>query len=191
MDEQTAKIVIGAGAAVGVLVWLVALQLYRKMADTPATEAIEVPISNGTPTEAINRIVASAGQLAGQAKLARPADHVFEVTQYRCHTRIEAHKSGGKTMLTAELDDSALRRMMQRILAFFVVLLMPATIVGVAAALWHFAAPSPAPAARWQAVQVVQMVHVLWPPFLIYGLWSKQRAMALDATSNLLVLAAR
>jgi hypothetical protein len=79
---------------------------------------------------------------------------------------------------------------MQRILAFFVVLLMPATIVGVAAALWHFAAPSPAPAARWQAVQVVQMAHVLWPPFLIYGLWSKQRSMARDAASNLLVLAA-
>jgi hypothetical protein len=32
-------------------------------------------------------------------------------------------------------------------------------------------------------------VHVLWPPFLVYFLWKKQRATALDAMSNLLVLA--
>jgi hypothetical protein len=32
-------------------------------------------------------------------------------------------------------------------------------------------------------------MHVLWPPFLVYFLWKKQRALAIDAASNLIVLA--
>jgi hypothetical protein len=191
VDEQTAKLVIVAGVAVGVLVWLVALLLYRKMADTPATEELESSAGSISPAEAISRVMTNAGHLVGQAKLGRPAENVFELTQHKCHTRIESYRRGGATVLAAEFDDSALRRKMQRALALFVVLLMPATIVGVATALWYFAAPSPAPGARWQAVQVVQMVHALWPPFLFYCLWSRQRAMAFDTASNLLVLAAK
>ena len=92
-------------------------------------------------------------------------------------------------MLTAELDDSALRRIMQRWLALLVVFLMPVAIVGLSAALWHFAAPNPAQSVRTQSVQIVQLIHVLWPPFLCYGIWHRERAKARDAISNLLVLA--
>jgi hypothetical protein len=189
VDEQIAKIVIGAGAAVGAVTWLVALQLYRRMAETPAVETIETPVAGKSPGEAIKSVAENAARLVGQAKLARPAENVFEVLQFDCTARIEAHRAGGQTVLTAALDDSKLRRKFQWILALFVVLLMPCAIVGVTACLWYFAAPHASPAARWQSVQVVQMVHVLWPPFLVYFLWKKQRATALDAMSNLLVLA--
>jgi hypothetical protein len=55
--------------------------------------------------------------------------------------------------------------------------------------LWYLAAPSATPGIRWQCVQVVQMVHVLWPPFVLYFVWKKQREMAVAAASNLLVRA--
>lgn len=190
MDEDTAKLVISAGAAIGVIVWLIAVQLFRRMADAPAVEAIEIQVAGKTPAEAMKAIVANAGQIAGQARLSRPADDVLEISQNGVLSRIEAHRTGGRTLLTAEIDDSQSRRKYQRILAFFVVLLLPVTIVGVAAGLWHFAASSPTPSLRTQSVQIAQIVHVLWPPFMLYGVWKGQRRTAHDAVSNLMVIAA-
>jgi hypothetical protein len=189
MDEQTAKLVIGAGATLGLVVWLISLQLYRKMADVPATELIETPVPGKTPAEALKSVIENAGRLGGQARLSRPSEHVFEISQWDCQTRIEARRSGGQTRLTTEIDDAKLRRKMLRILAIFVVLVMPATIVGVSAALWHFAAPSPTAAVRWQCLQVLQMSHALWPPFVLYFEWKRKRSLASDSVSNLLLLA--
>jgi hypothetical protein len=36
---------------------------------------------------------------------------------------------------------------------------------------------------------VLQIVHVLWPPFLIYFLWKQFRTAGANAASNLLVVA--
>ena len=191
MDEDTAKLVISAGAAIGAVVWLVAVQIFRKMADAPAVETIAAPVPDKTLAEAIKAIVENATQIACQTRLARPADNAFEIiTQNGMVSRIEARRMGGQTLLSAEIDDSQSRRKIQRILAFFIVLLMPVTIVGVAAGLWHFAASSPTPSVRMQSVQVVQIVHILWPPFMLYGQWKSQRRAAHDAVSNLLVIAA-
>ncbi len=190
MDEDTAKLVISAGAAIGVIVWLIAVQLFRRMAETPVHEVIETPVPGKTPAETMKAIVANAGQVAGQARLSRPADNVLEITQFGVFSRIEARREGGQTLLTAEIDDSSCRRKYQRFLALFVVLLMPITIVGVAAGLWHFAALSVTPSVRTQSIQVLQIVHVLWPPFMLYGVWKTHRRTAYDAVSNLLVIAA-
>lgn len=189
MSEETAKLIIAAGGAIGVVAWFAALQLYRKMAATPAVETLETPVSEKSPTEAMKAVVERVGQLAFQTQLARPAENVFEITQFGCHTRIEARRIGGQTLLVAEFSDAALRRKWQWVFALFVVLLMPLTIVGVTFALWHFAAPNAASGIRWQCVQILQTVHVLWPPFLFYGLWKQMRKGARDAVSNLLVLA--
>jgi hypothetical protein len=190
MDEQLAKIVIAAGAATGLGVWIVVLQLYRKMTDAPTVEVLETPVRDKSPAEAMKLVVATATQWAGSVRLERPSESELQIHQLRCDTRIVARRAGGQTMLTAEVDDTKLRRTSQRWLALFVLLLMPVTIVGLAWALWHYAAPSAAPGARTQAVQIVQIVHVLWPPFLIYGLWKSARTTNVNAASNLLVVAA-
>ena len=189
MDEQTAKMVIAIGAAISIVAWLAALQLYRKMAEAPSVEVFEAPIAGKSPADAIKSIVEYSGRLAGPVRLARPATDVLELTQWDCATRITAHRQGGQTKVIAEVDDSTLRRKMQRILAALVVVVIPVTIAGVCAALWYFAAPSAMPGTRWQVVQVLQISHALWPPFLVYTLWKRQRSMARDAASNLLVLA--
>lgn len=190
MDEQTAKLVIAAGFAVGFVVWLVALNLYRRMADAPAVERLEARLPGQAPGDVVKALLAGLQPAGGAERLARPAETMLHITQGGVETRIEAQRAGGQTLVTAEVDDSGLRRKMQLALALFVVLLMPAAVVGIPAALWYFAAPSAAPGVRWQCVQVVQMVHVLWPPFLVYFLWKKQRDMAVASASNLLVRAA-
>jgi hypothetical protein len=190
MNEDLAKLTIGAGAGVGVIAWLVATRLYRWMAETPAVESFETPAPDKSPAEAIKAIVSRmALPQNGPVSLARPSELVFEITQFHCHSRIEAYRAGGQTMLAVEFDDTKLRKRMQPWLALLVVLLIPIAIVGLGFWLWNYAAPSAAPGVRTQAVQIVQLVHVLWPPFLFYGQWKNQRRTARDTVANLLVLA--
>jgi hypothetical protein len=189
MDEQSAKLVIAVGAAVGVVVWLVAMRLYRKMADAPAVELLEAPIRGKSPEQVVKSVVEGAGRLAQAVRLSWLEGRVLQITQLGVDTRIHAHRAGGETVLVAEVDDAKLRRKMLRAQAVLVVLVMPVVIVGAATALWHFAAPNPSFAVRGQCFQIVQIVHVLWPPFLVYFLWKKQRSLAVDAASNLIVLA--
>lgn len=40
-------------------------------------------------------------------------------------------------------------------------------------AMLEFVASSPTAAVRWQSLQMLQVVHVLWPPFLFAGLYRK------------------
>lgn len=189
MDEPTAKLIIGAGFLVGVVVWLIALQLYRKMADAPRQERIETRLSGKSPAETIRVVLDSLLPSGGLARIVRSSEHALHVSQMGVEIDLVASHAGGQTQLTAELDNSQLTRRFQIPLAILVVLVMPLVIAGVPASLWILVAPNPTPAVRWQCVQVLQIVHVLWPPFLIYILWKKQRDMIAVAISNLLLKA--
>jgi hypothetical protein len=54
-----------------------------------------------------------------------------------------------------------------------VYVLAPLVIFGLFWILWNYAAPNPDPTFRWQSIQILQVVHVLWPPFLIAHLHGK------------------
>jgi hypothetical protein len=189
MDEQTAKVVIAAGASISLFVWILVLRLYRKMAEAPEIEHAEAVARDKSPEEAIKIIVEKCSQLCTQARLERLNETTLAITQAGVKTTIAASRSGSKTVLAADIDDRALRRTMQLALAGFVLLVMPITIVAVAAALWHFAAPSATAGVRWQCVQIVQIVHVLWPPFVLYFVWRKLRDTAVNAATNMMVVA--
>ena len=96
---------------------------------------------------------------------------------------------GAPLVLAATVDDGALTHRFQIGLGAFVLILMPIVIGGVVAALWHLVAPSEKPPVRWQAVQVVQIVHVLWPPFMIYFIWRRLHTQAGNAAANLTTMA--
>ncbi|HMO84385.1 MAG TPA: hypothetical protein PKC18_05615 [Lacipirellulaceae bacterium] len=189
MDEQIAKTIIAAGFLVGAFVWFIALRLYRRMAEAPQVETIEARVAGTSPGDVIRAVVEGVAPLGGMAKLTRPDQHSLHISQMGMTVRVVAQRSGSQTAVTAEVDDSTLRRRLQIPLAALVVLLMPLVIVGVPAALWYFVAPSPHSAVQWQSVQVLQIVHVLWPPFLVYFLWKKQREMTVNTIANLLVRA--
>jgi hypothetical protein len=52
--------------------------------------------------------------------------------------------------------------------------------------IWFFVLPSPAPGVRWQVLQTFQIIHALWPPFLVLGLYNTGRRQAKTYFSNLL-----
>ena len=56
----------------------------------------------------------------------------------------------------------------------------------VGAAIWFLVLPTGDPAVRWQVFQTLQIIHGLWPPFLIMGIYSAGRRQARTYFSKLL-----
>jgi hypothetical protein len=189
MQEHLAKMIIAAGFAVGLVFWFVAVVLYRRMASAPTRERIVVNIPNKTPGEALKDLIAGGKLFSPQARLTRPAENRLVVTQSRIEVTLEATRRGSGAEVTADIDHSAYTRRFALGFAAFVLIVMPAVIGGVPWALWHFAAESDSPGVRGQSLQVLQIVHVLWPPFLIYNLWNQLRRNVGNSVSNALVLA--
>lgn len=60
-------------------------------------------------------------------------------------------------------------------------------IVGVAIVMEKWVIPSAEPGIRWQAVQTCQLVHLLWPPFMLSALYRRGRESNLSRLETLLV----
>lgn len=189
MDEQTAKIVILVGAAVGAAFWLIAILLYRAMAAAETVQQFSAHLPGRLPGEAINDLLAEGRMFAAESRVDRLADDRLTVTQSGIEVSVEAVRESGGTRLLATLDDSRYTRKFLLGFAAYVLVLMPLVVGGAPLALWHFVAASDSAAVRGQALQVMQIVHLLWPPFLIYYLWKKLRERAANSVSNLLVYA--
>lgn len=189
MDEQTAKIVIAAGSGVGVLFWLAALAMYRKLAAAENPRRFESIVRDRQPAETIDGLLQRSQLFSPQARLERITENRLLVTQAGVTLELEASRQGGDTRLVAVVDDSTLTHWFQMGLGTLVLILMPIVIGGVTAALWHFVPPSNEAGMRWQAVQIVQIVHVLWPPFLVYFIWRRLHRQAGNAAANLTTLA--
>jgi hypothetical protein len=189
MSQQAAQVVIAIGLFIGVVVWLAALGLYRKMASAETVRRFEARIPNRQPAEAIKDLIADGRLISPEAQVERPDPHRFNIRQSGIDVRIEAARSSGGSLLVAEIDDAALTRRFLLGLGAFVLILMPLVVGGVCLALWHLAAPSENPGIRGQCFQVAQIVHVLWPPFLIYAAWKRTHTQSANAVSNLLVFA--
>ena len=189
MDEQTARIVIAAGASVGVLFWLAAIAMYRKLAAAENPRRFESIVRGCQPAEAIDGLLQKSQLFSPQARLERTAENRLAVSQAGISLELEAMRQGGDTRLTATVDDSKRTHWFQMGLGAWTLIVMPIVIGGVTAALWHFVAPSDKAALRWQAVQIVQIVHVLWPPFLIFFIWRSLHVQAGNAAANLTTLA--
>jgi hypothetical protein len=92
---------------------------------------------------------------------------------------------GGRTRVEWVVELAAMRWLL-RLGAVFQVAGLLAIIAGCWAIL-TFIVPSPNPAIRWQVVQMVQVVHLLWPPFLFGALYRRTRrlvAARLDALAH-------
>jgi len=189
MDEQVARIVIAAGFVVGVLFWLAAIVMYRKLASAENPRRFESIVRGCQPAEAIDGLLQKSQLFNPQARLERTAENRLEVSQAGISLELEAMRQGGDTRLTATVDDSKRTHWFQMGLGAWALIVMPIVIGGVTAALWHFVAPSDKVALRWQAVQIVQIVHVLWPPFLLYFIWRNLHVQAGNTAANLTTLA--
>lgn len=190
MDEQTAKLIIGGGAAVGVAFWCLGIWLYRAMAGAETRQKFEGDVAGVSPAEAIRRLVANSQVVDAQSKAERAGDDRLTVSRSNgIELSFEATRVYDGAHVVATVDDSRRTRRYLLGLGAFVLILMPAVIGGLSVALWHLVAPHPTLAIRAQSVQIVQIVHVLWPPLLFYFLWKHARRGASNAAANALVLA--
>lgn len=103
-----------------------------------------------TPTGAA--IMPLTGGLEGEFVLRRAAD--------------------GKVRVALRTNRGAQRRAAKITLWICLLVGLP-VLIGVPALLLALIVGHPHPAARWQAMQAMQIVHVLWPPFLV--LWLGRR----------------
>jgi hypothetical protein len=107
MDEQTAKIVIAAGSGVGVLFWLAALAMYRKLAAAENPRRFESIVKNRQPAETLDGLLKQSQLFSPHARLERPAENRLAVTQAGIRLELEATRQGGDTRLTATVDDQS------------------------------------------------------------------------------------
>ena len=81
--------------------------------------------------------------------------------------------------------DRLVRRVRTVSLAIILGIGLPLMVI-VGSVVWFTVIPSAQPAVRWQVLQTLQIVHGLWPPFLVLGLYSMGRRHAKTYVSNLL-----
>jgi hypothetical protein len=185
MDETTAKAIIGVGFCVGVLVWMWAMRLYGKMVAEPRVQTSSIQIQDRPPDEALKLVVASAHRATA---LQRPDPNTLLATFMGVDVRFEAIPHGAGTTLTTEIDATRTTRIFTGMMGVLLFGLAPLVLVGVAAALWNYVAPNPNPAVRWQALQILQICHVLWPPFLIYFIYQRTLTTIKSAITRLQML---
>lgn len=124
MDEQTARIVILAGAATGAVFWVIAILLYRKMAAAETLHRFSAHLPGRLPGEAINALLAEGRMFAAEARVERLADNRLTVTQSGMEVSVEAVRENGGTRLAAVLDDSRYTRKFLLGFAAYVLVLM-------------------------------------------------------------------
>jgi hypothetical protein len=177
MDETSAQFWLEVIASVAILFWTVGHWLVRRTArlleSTPIESAIEV---DGEPAELRRRAAATFARGEQRSTLQRlRVDAVDDesvqwtsalpVVRYRGAMTF-ARAGPGRTRIAwrAAAEPPVLRFARWFTLAGAVV------VLGLFLLLSELALPDPNPAIRGQVFQMVQAIHVLWPPFVFVGL---------------------
>ena len=91
----------------------------------------------------------------------------------------------GGVRVDASADVTRLARIFERIMFVIVFPVALLALIVIPSVIWRFVVPSENPAVQWQSVQILQIVHVLWPPFLIYFLYRSRRRSVEVLAENL------
>lgn len=185
IDETTAKTIIGFGFGIGVLVWMWAVRLFAKMRAGDDFHTFTTQIADQSPDQVLKAIAATAHRATA---LERPDPNTLLATFMGVDVRFEALPQGSGTRLDTEVDASRYTRNFSIGMGLLVLVISPVVLVGTAALLWNYVAPSPQQAVRWQCVQICQIVHVLWPPFLIYFIYKRTLGTIKSAITRLLMV---
>lgn len=187
MDPETARIVHYGILSGGVLVWLAALWFHHRCfrtvdplhPDVLAEGEVEVP----APRSAVrDRLVESLrvrpGDLGGSFLIERADDRrvsgragVFPTTAppRQAGFEVDLADRGSGTRATWRVTKATGSRL-RRISALFVHFLSPAVLAAAAVVMASFVLPSDSPSVRAQSIQTIQVIHFLWPPFLLASL---------------------
>ena len=220
LTPEGARLILVTISTCGAAAWLAAVWAYGRLAALRPGESEEIDpgglrrrvtswsrLVTGAPedvAEGLLRVLTAANSgsssapgtvsrgedgaivLQGPSRLRFPLVPAFS----RCEVRVAAAGAGSEVFFRA--DYSAIRRK-ARALALVLLALGLLVMAGLVAFLWLKVLPSENPNVRPQVWQAVQMVHFLWPPWLVYALHRYARrgteAYLDAAASNASVLA--
>jgi hypothetical protein len=194
MDEKTAKMIVIAGALVGAGVWILCLRYYRRMKTMARTISKEGSVSGVTKDQAMKALLGKFLTHAGNHQIPDRSDDGFTLRVLLTEIALEFQSQGAGVSFRADADMSRLAGLFGTIMGVLVIILQPLVIIAVSALLWFLVAGSETAGMRWQAIQVVQIIHVLWPPFLAYFLYRAMRSkiqMLLDNMQMLIEVTAQ
>ena len=176
MDTDTAKLIVTVGILAGLIAWLFALRLYNRMRNWPATLEWQSRYPGLDPAAARQSLTEHLLTQPGQVE---PGEKGVRHRLLGVDQRFALEKDGGRgAALRVQSDFSAQQRTGRRAMAVLVLVVEPLVIALVGWALMRFVVPSDVEAMRWQSLQVGQIVHVLWPPFLVYFILVRFRDQA-------------
>ncbi len=175
MAPETAYLVVGGGILVAGVVWAVCLGLLQRQRAWPRVEQGRWDVAGLDPQRAVERALYL---FSGSTRVRRRGARGLAVALGGCIARLDFTPSGDGTELSAELDWARGARMFGFLMGLLVLVVQPAVILGIGGALWHWFASDPTEEGRRTAWQVVQIAHVLWPPFLVHAIHRHLRRQA-------------
>jgi hypothetical protein len=92
----------------------------------------------------------------------------------------------GTVQVTYYMGYGRLARLLRKIALCLILGLGLPTLCIVGTIVWLFVIPSPNPAVRWQVFQTLQIVHVLWPPFMFMRFYSMGRRHSKTLIENVI-----
>ncbi len=209
MDISIAQYVFAGIATVEFLVWLIAYQLIRwtSVQTTPSSAqehlgnlesfspdfyygSLEVEgDSHSLMERAASLLVRDGTSSLGTIKIIErtPRSLTFEkvagwggnLARYQGFKRgiLRSSDQGGDTRIDYALDFSPLRTLLRTAQILNLIGFVVLVVAGVL--LYNFVVTSNNPAIRWQTIQMIQVGHLLWPPFLFLGIYRRVRAEAI------------
>ena len=193
MTPEQAQFALTIIAACGVIAWMAALWGYGRMVAPRPGDVEELDpsggrrlvatwsrIVSGAPEdvgEALLRVLTPVGSglvrvergedggivLRGSARLRFPSVPAFS----RCEIRVAAAGAGSEISFRADYGQVRRRA---RTLALVLLALGAIVMVGLVGFLWLKVLPSAKRQDLYQVFQAMQMIHFLWPPWLVYAL---------------------
>ncbi len=192
MTENEARTVVIVGSLLGAFVWILGFRLYLKMKSLPHRPTEQNTIKGKSKDEAMRILLKEAATMSlvtsSVTRIVEKTDDSVTLQLGLSHLRFRLESEADGTSLNTEMNFTRLWRVMGTIMAALVLFLQPLVIIGIFSLLWFLAVPNNNPNVRWQVVQVVHVIHVLWPPFLVYFLFVKLRGSVKTLCDNLAIL---
>ncbi len=185
MNKSIAEVIVMAGGAVGIVVWVFGIRCYLKMKSLSTRLSKEGRFTGISKAEAAKALLKHA---ATRFRITDRSEDGFTLQLLLSNLIVKFESQAEGTCFQMDVDMSRLSRVFSRIMAVFVLGLEPLFVICIPCLLWFLAVPNEDPNIRWQVVQVVQIIHVLWPPFLIYFLYKMLRNRVETVSDNIQTL---
>jgi hypothetical protein len=184
MAAETAYLVIGAGMLVAGGVWVICLRLLLRQRNWPVVERGRWQLPGLGVDQALGRALSL---VAGQTRVHLRGGHGLVMALGGCVARVDFTPGPTGVDLAVELDWGRGARMFGFLMGLLVLVVQPAVIIGIGGALWHWFASDVTDEGRRTVWQMAQVAHVLWPPFLVYGIHRYLRRQSRQVIDQLVI----